>query len=318
MTKKDSKGIVRLGGKDYHTVGKRIADFRADYPIKEGWGIYTEIVAESTDPVYMRLKATITSPHGRTVATGYAQEFGANRGVNATSLLENCETSAIGRALAAAGYVGSGQYASADEVIAAEERGAEFATPRPTKPQRPFRHPLPPAIHSAAQSLRIGPRVIADYCQDQGWGEPSVWAPDQVEAFIADLRAGKHPDLYRPPVAEQQTSPHGIPVPAEFTEDHHPSWKEDAKRFCAAIRDLDGLRYADLADWLSLIHDMPRPSQIDNHERGRLYKWLRYHEGREAIAADVDKIAGLRADQKRAQAEAAAALASTATQEATA
>jgi hypothetical protein len=34
------------------------------------------------------------------VATGYAEEIKADRGVNATSFVENCETSAIGRAIA--------------------------------------------------------------------------------------------------------------------------------------------------------------------------------------------------------------------------
>jgi len=34
------------------------------------------------------------------VATGYAEEIKSDRGVNATSFVENCETSAIGRAIA--------------------------------------------------------------------------------------------------------------------------------------------------------------------------------------------------------------------------
>jgi hypothetical protein len=34
------------------------------------------------------------------VATGYAEEIKSERGVNATSFVENCETSAIGRAIA--------------------------------------------------------------------------------------------------------------------------------------------------------------------------------------------------------------------------
>ena len=49
------------------------------------------------------------------IATGWAEEHVTDRGVNSTSHVENCETSAIGRALAAAGFGGT-EFASANEV----------------------------------------------------------------------------------------------------------------------------------------------------------------------------------------------------------
>jgi len=45
--------------------------------------------------------------HAKLVATGWAEEHHTERGVNSTSHMENCETSAIGRALANCGYAGS-------------------------------------------------------------------------------------------------------------------------------------------------------------------------------------------------------------------
>jgi hypothetical protein len=48
--------------------------------------------------------------------TGLAEETVQGRGVNATSALENCETSAIGRALANAGYATKGKRASREEM----------------------------------------------------------------------------------------------------------------------------------------------------------------------------------------------------------
>ncbi len=58
--------------------------------------------------------------------TGYAEETVSTRGVNSTSALENCETSAIGRALANAGYASKGKRPSREEM--AKVKSAE---PRP-------------------------------------------------------------------------------------------------------------------------------------------------------------------------------------------
>ncbi len=136
MPRQNDNGIVRLGGKNYHTVAKRIGDFRAAFPISDGWAVITKPVT-ITDEVVM-FRAAIVDSTGREVAVGYAEERRTKgRGVNATSAVENCESSAIGRALAAAGYVGSGNYASADEVIAARAQREEKAEPARGADQRP-------------------------------------------------------------------------------------------------------------------------------------------------------------------------------------
>src|SRR5262245_847534 len=54
-------------------------------------------------------------------ATGWAQELVTDRGVNATSALENCETSAIGRALANLGYAAKGSRPSREEMRAVSD-----------------------------------------------------------------------------------------------------------------------------------------------------------------------------------------------------
>ena len=64
------------------------------------------------------MKATISDEQGRVRATGHAEEVRASSQINKTSALENAETSAIGRALAALGYAGT-EFASADEVAQA-------------------------------------------------------------------------------------------------------------------------------------------------------------------------------------------------------
>jgi len=111
-----TNGIVNIRGKQYKTVARRVNDFRAAHPISEGWGIHSSLVEADGKCVIFR--AEIVDPTGRVVGVGYAQEQVTARGINATSALECCETSAIGRALSACGFGGS-EYASADEVAQA-------------------------------------------------------------------------------------------------------------------------------------------------------------------------------------------------------
>lgn len=70
------------------------------------------------------MKAVIRTPTGRTVASGLASEVVGSSSVNKTSALENCETSAIGRALAFFGFAGT-EIASANEVEIAKEQQSD-------------------------------------------------------------------------------------------------------------------------------------------------------------------------------------------------
>lgn len=115
-------GVVNIKGKSYKTVALRVAEFRELCPAKDGWSIETEVLHRDADTVVML--AFIRTPEGRTIATGCAEEQRASSQINRTSALENCETSAIGRALAAFGLGGS-EYASANEVANAIHQQAE-------------------------------------------------------------------------------------------------------------------------------------------------------------------------------------------------
>ena len=110
------KGVVNIHGKDYKTVALRVEEFRSDHGIDSQWAIITEILR--CDENVVQVKASIKSPEGTIVATGHAQESWSVGKINATSCVENCETSAIGRALASAGLAGE-EFASADEVAVA-------------------------------------------------------------------------------------------------------------------------------------------------------------------------------------------------------
>lgn len=122
--KPNNTGIVDIRGKQYKTVALRVAEFRANHM---EFSLVTDIIHRDLDCVVVR--ATILDPSGRVIATGHAEEFRSSSSINKTSALENCESSAIGRCLAAFGLGGS-EFASADEVAHA----INGKRPAPTNP----------------------------------------------------------------------------------------------------------------------------------------------------------------------------------------
>lgn len=121
--KKDS-GIVNIHGKEYQTVAYRVGKFREIHGLD--YCLTTEIVSRDADCVVM--KATITNQEGKVVATGHSEEYRNASQINRTSALENAETSAIGRALAALGMGGT-EFATADEVANAIHQQRPKITP---------------------------------------------------------------------------------------------------------------------------------------------------------------------------------------------
>jgi hypothetical protein len=107
---------------DYEPVEVRLEKFIKDYP---AFRISTELeVVEATRYI---VKAYLFKDAKDSVAwaTGYAEEKVTDRGVNQTSALENCETSAIGRALANAGYAPKGKRPSREEMSKVVAKKAE-------------------------------------------------------------------------------------------------------------------------------------------------------------------------------------------------
>jgi len=98
---------------DYEPVEVRLEKFIKEYA---DFRIETELVLVEKDRYIV--KALLFKTASDTVAwsTGYAEETVSTRGVNQTSALENCETSAIGRALANAGYAPKGKRPSREEM----------------------------------------------------------------------------------------------------------------------------------------------------------------------------------------------------------
>ena len=98
---------------DYETVEVRLEKFIKDYA---DFRIATELEVVEKDRYIVKAYLFKTASDSVAWATGYAEEKITDRGVNSTSALENCETSAIGRALANAGYAAKGKRPSREEM----------------------------------------------------------------------------------------------------------------------------------------------------------------------------------------------------------
>jgi|TARA_R110001632_G_scaffold29145_4_gene77542 hypothetical protein len=119
---------VNIKGKQYVEVNERLIYFRNNYPNFS----LTSQVLEKTDKSILIL-ATITNADGKIISTGMAEEEKGSTFINKTSYVENCETSAWGRALANFGIGLDTSVASAEEVKNAIANQESTSTPSKKK-----------------------------------------------------------------------------------------------------------------------------------------------------------------------------------------
>lgn len=113
MIKSANERVERtnIKGKKYAEVPARVQAFREICP--DG-AIITEIISHGEGMIVMR--ATVMDETGRVLGTGHAYEKEGSSQINRTSYVENCETSAVGRALAMIGIGSEKSMASAIEM----------------------------------------------------------------------------------------------------------------------------------------------------------------------------------------------------------
>jgi hypothetical protein len=105
---------VQIHGKNYITVNERVIQFRKDHP---NFSIESDMLRIDENSVI--IKTVIRDESGRLLSSGIATEDRRSSKINSTNYVENCETSAVGRALAFLGYGIEESIASADEVQSA-------------------------------------------------------------------------------------------------------------------------------------------------------------------------------------------------------
>ena len=106
---------IDIKGKQYVTVNERLKYFWENY---KGWSIGTRLVEYTPERVLF--EATIIDDQEKVRANGHAYEEYGSTFINKTSYVENCETSAIGRALGNLGIGIDTSVASAEEVLTAQ------------------------------------------------------------------------------------------------------------------------------------------------------------------------------------------------------
>lgn len=106
---------VKIRDKEYVEVNERLKAFRS-LPEYKGYSLESDIYDYDKEKGIITIKAIIRDADGVIKATGYAQEKESSSFINKTSFVENCETSAWGRALGNLGIGIDTSVASAEEV----------------------------------------------------------------------------------------------------------------------------------------------------------------------------------------------------------
>ena len=131
---------IDIKGKPYVMVHERVKEFLATKP---GWRLVNEVVLLNADECAIVCK--VYNEDDKLMSTGHGYERAASGNINKTSHVENCETSAVGRAL---GFIGIGIDTS---IRSAEE---EISTIRDS--QKPILSPLSSNWSKAEEAGKAG------------------------------------------------------------------------------------------------------------------------------------------------------------------
>ena len=144
---------INIKGKEYVDVASRVQGFWKVYP--EG-SIKTELISFTGDECIF--KAEVYNKDAL-LSTAHAHEVKGSSNINKTSFVENCETSAVGRALGNAGIGSTDSIASADEVLNAQAA-------QETKDGRASMMESLKTAKSKAVSLGIKADAMGDYLEN--------------------------------------------------------------------------------------------------------------------------------------------------------
>jgi hypothetical protein len=184
---------------DYETVEARLEKWHGQYPDSR---VETELIEASNTRFIVFCKLFKTEADPKPCATGLAFETITEKGVNSTSALENCETSAIGRALANAGFAAKGKRASREEM--AKVNSAE---PNQYEKKLAERRYSPPATRSAA----VEDALRASFAVENKEADPQQWTVSEVVDQIGASTPNEPPACQHGHILKQGVSKGGKP-----------------------------------------------------------------------------------------------------------
>jgi hypothetical protein len=184
---------------DYETVETRLEKWHDKFPDSR---LETELIEASNTRFIVFCKLFKTEADPKPCATGLAFETITEKGVNSTSALENCETSAIGRALANAGFAAKGKRASREEM--AKVNNAE---PNQYEKKLAERRYSPPGTKSAA----VEDALRASFAVENKEADPQQWTVSEVVDQIASATPNEPPACDHGHILKQGVSKGGKP-----------------------------------------------------------------------------------------------------------
>lgn len=164
----ESLNQIDIKGKKYTPVTERVNGFRQIYP---NGSITTQILSFGDGEIV--IQATIKDDEGTALATGIASEEKGSTFINKTSYIENCETSAIGRAL---GFLGIG----IDESMASAEEVANAMTQQNNE-KRDASDTERAIFQEYCERLNVKPQDILKKC---GWKSGKMTVEHYAKALV--------------------------------------------------------------------------------------------------------------------------------------
>lgn len=174
-----------IKGKEYVEVNQRILAFRELYP---NGAIITDLI--SLENGICTFKASVFDCAGQLKATGHAQEKEGSTFINKTSYIENCETSAVGRALGILGIGATNSIASAEEVLNAISNQEKKVTKKEVKADDPMLNKISYVqSNGLLQELELDRvKKIMEYYKVEKLGDLNMYQYQEIVAKIKKER----------------------------------------------------------------------------------------------------------------------------------
>jgi len=183
---------------DYETVETRLEKWHGQYPDSR---VETELIEASNTRFIVFCKLFKTEADPKPCATGLAFETITEKGVNSTSALENCETSAIGRALANAGFAAKGKRASREEMAKVNNQPNQYE-----KKLAERRYSLP-----ATRSAAVKDALRASFAVENKEADPQQWTVSEVVDSIGSSTPNEPPACEHGHILKEGISKGGKP-----------------------------------------------------------------------------------------------------------